>query len=209
VVAGKVDEGIARCPGLVVSPSDTDIRTLTFQGHLDDTHQCAKWGPSFAFSQLVQRAEYVRCWEDIRKMPDLKFILLRGTKGIGKSVFIYWLIYKLVNEALGTGSAIPSILLITNGNIHGRRYELLTVVNSKPVVRTADGNIRADYTLSDMEYDPQVNTAYWNLSVVSYGAKIEPKVFQGALEDAGAAVSVCAMEFVECRRKCCLLYSVD
>jgi hypothetical protein len=160
VVAGKVNEEIARFTGLAVSPSDTDIKTLTFQGHLDDTRESAKWGPSFAFSQLVERAEYVRCWEDIRKMPDLKFVLLRGTKGIGKSVFIYWLIYKLVNEALGRGSTIPSILLITHGDAHGKKYELLTVVNNKPVVRMVDGLIRADYTLSNNEYDTQVNTTY-------------------------------------------------
>jgi hypothetical protein len=85
--------------------SGKTIKTIEFLG--DDTNDYAKWGPSFSFSTLVERDEYVRCWNIIRR-GGLKFVLLRGTKGIGKSVFIYWLIYKLVQAARASADMLSS-----------------------------------------------------------------------------------------------------
>jgi hypothetical protein len=94
-----------------------------------------------------------------------------------------------VNETRGSG--IPSILLITLGDTHDERnYELLTMANNMPVVQLANGYTRADYTLSDIEYDTQINTTYWNLNVISDGTKRHPDVFQDRLEDVGSDVSL-------------------
>eukprot|EP00598_Pedospumella_elongata_P010675 CAMPEP_0185015984 /NCGR_PEP_ID=MMETSP1098-20130426/100118_1 /TAXON_ID=89044 /ORGANISM="Spumella elongata, Strain CCAP 955/1" /LENGTH=645 /DNA_ID=CAMNT_0027545133 /DNA_START=39 /DNA_END=1976 /DNA_ORIENTATION=- len=97
VVLGKVEEGYTDTAGLGVGDGES-VKIVSFSGHEDDTHDCAKWGPSHKFAVLVERDEYVRCWNIIRS-KKLEYILLRGTKGIGKSVFIYWLIYKLVQAA--------------------------------------------------------------------------------------------------------------
>lgn len=105
--------------------------------------------------------------------------MLRGTKGIGKSVFTYWLIYKIVEEARAKNSAVlPTFLLISAGGNNTKLYELLSLIDGTPVVQRVLCDTYADYVLSDIEYDPAAITGHWNLNVVSFGAKKKPKVFR-------------------------------
>lgn len=175
--------------GEVIEGMSNGVKTVSFKGHSDSSSVCARWGPSYSFSVLVERAEYVRCWERMRSKP-WQFIILRGTKGIGKSVFIFWLIYKLVEEArAGSGSkgempTMPTFMLISSGSKGKTVYHLLSVVNGTPLVQRVRPEASADYVLSDVEYDPSVVTTNWNLDVVSFGAESEPDVFTGKVEDA-------------------------
>lgn len=108
---------------------------------------------------------------------------MRGSKGIGKSVFIYWLIHKIVEQQAGSG-AVPSFLLIS-GTGESTLFDFLTMVDNTPVVRRVGcGEVAADYVLSDVAYDTGAVTTHWNLNVVSYGAVAEPKYFQGKVDDA-------------------------
>jgi hypothetical protein len=107
IVCGKVEEGYYKSSGMAFGDEGAarSVKIILLRGD-DDAHASATWGPSHTFSILVERDEYQRCWDLIRSR-ELKYILLRGTKGIGKSVFIYWLIYKLVQDAKTSASADP------------------------------------------------------------------------------------------------------
>jgi hypothetical protein len=156
---------------------------LAFENNLDESHACACWGPSFTQRSLVERDEYFRCWELICLKP-WKYILLRGTKGIGKSVFLYWLINKIVEQAVDANSRVPSFLLIVDEGGQAQ-YNFLTVENGTPVVRLVGSRaVSADYVLSDIVHDSGAVTTNWNLNVISYGSFAEPKQFMEKVDDA-------------------------
>ena len=168
--------------GEVNELENNGLKTLTFKGYESLKSECARWGPSYSFAVLVERAEYVRCLHRLLS-HDWQFVLLRGTKGIGKSVFLFWLIYKLVQIEKTSGKAVPSFLLIS-GVKDKTAYHLLSVSDGTPLVQRVGPNVSVDYVLSDVEYDPSVITAKWNLNVVSLGAEREPDVFKGKVLDA-------------------------
>lgn len=186
------------------------VKSLIFDQSDEEDPKGVTWGPSFTFAVLVERAEYLRCWNLIRTEPR-SFILLRGTKGIGKSVFIYWLIYKITKEAIMNNESLPTFLLISSGGKGRAVYELLCVdVNGLPAVQLVGPGVGADYVLSDVEFDPSVPTKHWNLNVVSYGAREEPKVFIGRVEDAREVFSHTRIFYFYrlCQQlKCSLLFS--
>jgi hypothetical protein len=195
IVCGKVEEGYYEPSGMAFGDAGAarSVKIISFNGHDDDSHACATWGPSHTFPILVEREEYQRCWDLIRSGKKLQYILLRGTKGIGKSVFIYWLIYKLVQatklSASETTVKLPTFLLITSGAEGGILYQHLSVIDGIPVVRRVSSDVSADYVLSDVEFDVGARTGNWNLNVVSYGASREPKTFMEKVWDAYQVLS--------------------
>lgn len=195
VVGGKVIE-VDREIGNVVGDLPT-VKTLAFDGYLDASHECAKWGPSFSFSVLVEREEYNRCWKMICS-HNWQFILLRGTKGIGKSVFIFWLIYKIVAEARAQDNDIPTFMLISSGRAGSCVYDYLCEENGIPAVKRITSELpKADYVLSDVEFDASAVTSKWNLNVVSYGAVREPDGFLSKVGDA-KTVNYCVFYYLRC-----------
>lgn len=185
VTGGRVNEEIIQCSAIGddyadASESSRCVKTLTFEGYADTTHECAKWGPSFSFPVLVEREEYVRCWEIICSKP-YKFITLRGTEGIGKSVFIYWLIYKIVKVARDRNSGIMPTFLLINAGGQRKVYEFFSIVNGSAVVQRLSSRVSSDYVLSDIEHDIHAVAGSWNLHV---GFEREPKMFTSKVEDA-------------------------
>jgi hypothetical protein len=160
------------------------VKTIVFEGSTESTHGCAKWGPSYAFSVLVERAEYVRCWERIQSKAWQSIHLL-GSKGIGKSVFLYWLIYKLVNEAKAKNSpCLPSFLLISASCENSQVYKLLSHVDGSPSVRRVAPGTYADYVLSDAEHDAAAVPGHWTLSVVGLHTAREQDLLTRNVENA-------------------------
>jgi hypothetical protein len=182
ITAGIADAG---CPGKagdagVAHQGTTRPKVLAFENHLDMTRGCATWGPSFKNRTVVEREEYVRCWNSICSQPR-RYVLLRGTKGIGTSVFIYWLIHKIVEKARAESRSVPTFLLI---DVDGR-HDFLTVEDGTPVTRRVNPwTVAADYVLSDFESDTGAVCAHWTLKVVSYGAAAEPRRFEYMTIDA-------------------------
>ena len=75
------------------------------------------WGADYSFtSKLLVLKEYERIFREITSIPNLLKAYLSGTKGIGKTIFLFWLIYKLVDHAHKSQLRIPSILLIVGNN---------------------------------------------------------------------------------------------
>ncbi len=194
-------------PGLSLDREPTDVDTeeplgkevkkLAFEGYLDDMEGCAKWGPSYGSSVLVEREEYIRLW-DLLCAKSYRYILIRGSKGIGKSVFIYWLIYRIMKEADKDGKGpYPTFLLIRSGGL-GKVYHFLCVEDGVAVTKRVGPDAeRADYVLSDVEYDAAVMCSKWNLNVISYGSQANLKAFINELEGVGQ-VSVLIYTFLSC-----------
>ena len=183
----------------VTEPSDAGkfagkvIKSLAFRGYLDDKQGCAKWGPSHQSSVLVEREEYIRLWELIRKNP-YRFISIRGSKGIGKSVFIFWLVYRIMKEASEEKKGPHPTFLLIRSSGSGKVYHFLSVEDGVAVTRSvAPGSVCADYVLSDVEYDP---AALWNLNVMSYGSRTSLKPFINEVEGVGQVIVLLQMYFV-------------
>lgn len=145
------------------------------------------WGlPESMTDALLVRNEYKRIRDRIKSNSFFKFILVRGTKGIGKSLFIYYLIYDLVVEALSQGTLIPSFLLVYDDK---RRY-ILTLKNGSPLVTLDDGT-KTDYLISDAEFDLKRPVNRWNLHVEYSKERITP--FMDAIGNAGAGGAIFTM----------------
>ena len=57
------------------------------------------WGVHYSYGEkLLVREEYKRAYNEIIKNTNLKMAYLSGTHGIGKTMFLVWLIYKLVSS---------------------------------------------------------------------------------------------------------------
>jgi hypothetical protein len=139
------------------------------------------WGAQYSYTEnLLVREEYHRIYGKIEeKSSYLKLAYLCGTKGIGKTMFLFWLIYKLVSSR-AIGTPIPSILLIV-----GKRdtHYLLHCNNSNPEVISWSGQ-QVDFVLSDVSYNLNVTPVYWSLLVSSYGAT-EPREYIDAVLNQG------------------------
>ena len=137
------------------------------------------WGVQYSYTQkLLVREEYQRVFNNImNRMPLLKSASLSGTKGIGKTIFLFWLIYKLVSSR-ASGSPIPSFLLVVGKS---KTQYLLHYRNGKAEVTSwTGGPQRVDYVLSDVSYNLDVTPVHWSLLVSSYGAT-EPREYIDAL----------------------------
>jgi hypothetical protein len=139
------------------------------------------WGAQYSSAEkLLVREEYKRIYGKIEeKFFHLKLAHLCGTKGIGKTMFLFWLIYKLVSSR-ARGSPIPSILLIV-----GKRsiHYLLHYNNSNPEVIYWSGQ-QVHFVLSDESYNLNVTPVYWSLLVSSYGAT-KPRDYIDAVSNQG------------------------
>ncbi len=125
----------------------------------------AAWGAHYSYADKVfVRAEYDRTYNELMKNTKGK-ISLCGTKGIGKTIFMYWLIFKLV-ALRPTGSPIPSFLLIIGDP---PTYYVLQFCNGNAEI--VDWNRqKIDYLLSDVNFNLNITPSRWSLLVSSYGS---------------------------------------
>jgi hypothetical protein len=138
------------------------------------------WGAHYSSTKkLLEREEYFRVFDAMKLNPHLKLAYLSGTKGIGKTIFLFWLIYKLVSTR-ETDLPIPSFLLMAG---KGGNKCMLRCNNSNPEVIVWNGE-PIDYMLSDVSYDLCIVPRYWSLLVSSYGAT-EPKPYTDAVLNYG------------------------
>ena len=136
------------------------------------------WGVAYSNTEkLLVREEYKRLYNEIKDRPNLKMAHLTGTSGIGKTIFLFWLIYKLVSSR-AKGSPIPSILLVVGGS---KTQYLLRYNDDKPEVMYWSGQQRVDYVLSDVSYNVNVQPIHWNLQISAYGAITKPTEYIDAL----------------------------
>lgn len=57
------------------------------------------FGTSYSNSSyLLLRDEYIRIWNKLHEPTNIKSIVVEGTKGIGKTLFMSWLVYHIVEE---------------------------------------------------------------------------------------------------------------
>lgn len=137
----------------------------------------AKWGPSSFFpSAILEREEYRNVWQSILSRPAGQSpprFMVRGTKGIGKSVFVYWLIYTIVthaNKAPASSTTespldpapikdsiearlpqFPTFLLLLGKSDADKRYYLLHRDDcGRPVVTASLTSLPAHFLLSDV-----------------------------------------------------------
>lgn len=142
-----------------------------------------RWGRVDSNTEaLLVREEYVRIRDRLKSNPTLKFALLSGTKGIGKTLFIYYLIYDLVLEALKNQTSIPSFLLVYDNE---RRYILRMSDHGIPEVICDQGNFKADYLISDNICDTMTPVHKWNLHIHSLGSDEKITRFEDAVGNAG------------------------
>lgn len=140
------------------------------------------WGANYSNTEkLLVREEYKRIYNLLKERSKLKMVHLSGTKGIGKSMFLFWLIYQLVSSR-PIGSSIPSILLIVGRN---KTEYLLHNRNGNPEVRYWDRQ-QVDYVLSDVSYNLTAKHTRWSLLVSSYGAT-NPREYVKALQNSGVS----------------------
>lgn len=147
----------------------------------------ARWGATEASPvSIVVRREYQRVCGLLDTCADLKVAIVRGTKGIGKSVFAYWLIYQLVQRVVGqfssdTGETSPPtgnrgsratspLLLPTFGLLLGaggtRKYFFLGFWDGRPAVSQCDAPPSCDYFLSDV-FDTSAAPRFYKLHICS------------------------------------------
>jgi hypothetical protein len=101
--------------------------------------------------ELLRRNEYLRIINRLKANAKYKYVFIRGPNGIGKSLFIYYLICSLVIEAKEQSQAIPSFVLY---HADGARYYLYVDKNNVPNVVPSKGRDSIpDYFISDMMYD--------------------------------------------------------
>lgn len=116
---------IAKFWSAVVKPG-TVLRTgnkLKFKNH------AAKWGWDGEIDTLYVR----QCYEEAVETINVKNrIVVQGTPGIGKSIFIFYLLYALVRQAREKGLPIPTFEIADQNE---KRY-FLTVVGGNGVVTT-------------------------------------------------------------------------
>ena len=173
----------------------------------------ATWGPLGLFpNTIVERAEYKRVWNSIlssARGPHPPRFLVRGTQGIGKSVFIYWLIYKLITftreaytkteaspgapvlesttsptlPTIGTNlPQQPTFLLLMGINSGEKVYYLLHYhSDGRPVVTSSRVLLRADYVLSDVNFDLRAAPRMFDMHVCSYGSAPTKEVSQAIM----------------------------
>jgi hypothetical protein len=138
------------------------------------------WGANYSSTKkLLEREEYICAYNEIKANPQIQLAYVSGTPGIGKTLFLFWLIYKLVSTR-DTASPVPSILLIAGQG--GNKY-VLRCTNSNPEVILWNGE-PIDYVLSDESYDLNIKPRYWSLLVSSFGTP-EPKPYMDAVLNHG------------------------
>lgn len=129
---------IAKFWSAVVQPSEITVQTRNKLKFNDNSIQ---WG----WERGSVGTLYIReCYRQaVNTIKDYKTIVVLGTPGIGKSIFIFYLVYVLVRRAIRKKVEIPTFELSDRDKT---RY-FLTVVEGKGVVMS-DGDI-PDYVITD------------------------------------------------------------
>ena len=123
----------------------------TRQGNILKFEDGTLWGDDVA--ELYERPCYIEIY---LKILNMKAVLLKGTPGIGKSLFIFWFIYKLVLQAKENDGAIPTFIY---RNRKGEEYFLSSSKDCVTTVSRSKFGMVADFHISDTNAD---STAHAN-----------------------------------------------
>lgn len=175
----------ASCNDGINDSLESGLHRLSFKTGFED----ARWGLLKSDLQsILVRSEYQRFMESVNANCLLAYIMLRGSKGIGKTVLMYWLIAHLGKIEVGT------ILLLCGKN---RRLLLHRDEERAPCVTKYNGEDytgpEPDYVLSDVCQDPSIEASKFHLLVASHGGNESECAAFRALQENHPSMS---MEFV-------------
>jgi hypothetical protein len=128
-------------------------------------------------SRLFVRQTYLQLFEEIINL-SVERILILGSPGVGKSLFVWYLMYAAVNSAQKCGKPVPSIVY----QLRDGQHVLFSVSNGIPAMRsTVVGRFPCDMFISNTAAPPDNYPARCRVHVSSEGS-IGYKVFEKAID---------------------------
>jgi len=131
------------------------------RGKICFSDNTVKWGDS-RDSKLFVRS----CFDDAFKFiteRELAIVNINGTPGIGKSLFGFWFMYKIVMDAKSNNKPIPSFVFSSRWD---KEY-LLHVKSGNPIVSIYSLQETPSYVISDTIPKPQIAAKILNMHISS------------------------------------------
>lgn len=103
-----------------------------------------KWGWNRDVDDLFIRESYLKALQTIQP-KNIDMVMIEGIPGIGKSLFIFYYIYRVVQDAMKRGERIPTFLIADSD---GNGYFLRVDSNGKGIVHKPTTET-PDYLITD------------------------------------------------------------
>jgi hypothetical protein len=128
-------------------------------------------------SKLFVRQNYSELFEEITKHKVARMLLL-GSPGVGKSMFVWYFIYAAAKDAISSDRAVPSIIYQLRDGV----LLSFTLQQGVPVVNIIDSSrTPCDIYISDSSVPPDNCPAACRVHISGEGNRVAYKVFKNAI----------------------------
>lgn len=168
----------------VLTFSNMDLDDVGVESKAVERDTKPAWGLlSLECDAIVERPEYVSLAETLLNSKN-KLASLEGTKGVGKSVFLAWLMYFIVSRPSAEPANPTFVLLDREGAHYYFGYDQYN--EPKVEMHLGPDGPTPDYIISDKMYDLDMLPNSLQLFVASYGNKsTQVEAFRKRAEEMG------------------------